>query len=275
MKARHPALFACGVLNYYGGAYPLRTVAADFARGGVRILRPDVNLSHDEHVIEKDAVRLGLGAVKHVTKKTVRAIFAQRPFVDMRDFFERVAPRRQELRALVLSGACDDLAPLSARGYPIAHEELLAAGTLDGFVAHAPAGPNADAYRALVRIRNEVTFTDMHPSDHPMRVLRDEASAAGATPIASLREGEGRIAGIVAASRRIETQGKRKMQFVTIEDETGVIEVVLTPGVYAALGDPVTNAGPFLIDGMFQDDALTAKSVIPFHRRPSPWRRSA
>ena len=274
-KAHHPVAFACGVLGHYGGAYPLRTVAADFARNGVRILRPDVNRSQAEHLVDDGSVRLGLGAIKHVTKKTVRAILEERPFADMRDFFSRIAPAERELRALVLCGACDDLAPLSARTYPIAHEDLLAARSLDGFVARAPSGPTVAAYQALVRIRNEVTFLDMHPSEHPMRVLRAEAAVAGATPIAELREGEARIAGIVAASRRIETRGKRKMQFVTIEDETGVVEVVLLPGVYASLGDPVTNAGPFLIDGVVEDGALTVKSVIPFHRRPSPWRRSA
>jgi len=69
------------------------------------------------------------------------------------------------------------------------------------------------------------------------------------------------------------------MQFVTMEDETGIVEVVLFPGVYASLGDPVTNAGPFLVTGKVEDDhgdlSLTVTRVVPFHRRPAPWRRSA
>src|SRR6185312_16230907 len=212
-KTHRPAAFACAVLNHYGGAYPLRTVAADFERSGVAILRPDVERSAIEHVVEEGTVRVGLGAIGRLTKKNAAKLVALRPFADMRDLIARVAPSDRELRALVLSGACDDLAPLSARGYPIAHEDLLATQRRDpslaSFVARAPGGPRADLYRGLVRARNEVAILGMHVSDHPMRLLREEAAATGAVPIASLaaRVGRGaRIAGIVAASRRIETR---------------------------------------------------------------------
>src|SRR5207302_4983031 len=40
LRTHRPALFACAVLRHYGGAYPLRAIAADFARSGVRILAP-------------------------------------------------------------------------------------------------------------------------------------------------------------------------------------------------------------------------------------------
>ena len=283
MKVHRPAAFACAALNYYGGAYPLRTLAADFARAGVRILRPDVNRSAAAHALEGEAVRVGLGAIKHLARKHVAALIAARPLRDMPDLLARVPLSDRELRSLVLAGACDELAPLSARAYPIAHEDLLAYRRRDpslaGFVARAPGGPCGDAYRALVRIRNEVDILAMHVSDHPMRVLRAEARAAGAVALADVaaRVGrETRVAGIVAASRRLDARGGRRMQFVTLEDETGLVELVLLPGVFAALGDPVSSPGPFLVDGVVEDDhgdvTLTVTGVLPFHRRPSPYR---
>jgi DNA polymerase III alpha subunit len=64
LKTHHTAAFACAVLNTYGGHYPLRTVAADFARHGVRLLAPHVNHSEARCGVESGAVRVGLSSVK-------------------------------------------------------------------------------------------------------------------------------------------------------------------------------------------------------------------
>lgn len=222
MKTQHPVEFACGGLNHYGGSYPLRTVAADFARAGVRILGPDVNASAEAHDVQGGAVRVGLGAVKHLA----RAAAAPTP------------------------------------------------AALDGFVVRAPRGSRAPAYRALVRIKNELVHFQMHVADHPLRVLRPEATRSGAIPTGELSAHVGRrcrIAGLVAATRRVRTRAGRIMQFVTFEDEDGLVEAVLFPGVYAALADPVTNPGPFLVDGEVAEDHgdvhLVVSHLSPFHAR--------
>jgi DNA polymerase III alpha subunit len=60
LAAHYPAAFACGVLDHYGGQYPLRTIAAAFARRGVRLLAPHVEHSAESTQLEDDAVRIGL-----------------------------------------------------------------------------------------------------------------------------------------------------------------------------------------------------------------------
>jgi DNA-directed DNA polymerase III PolC len=279
LKVHHPVELACAVLNNYAGAYPLRTVAADFARNGVRLLAPSVNASGPHCAIESGAVRVGLSSIKHLARKNLERILERRPFGEVRALLQEVPLSRRELRALVLCGACDDLAPLSASLYPVAHEELLEqleqSRTLDGFVARGPAGARADAYQRLVRINNELTVLDMHLTDHPMGVLRSEATRVGcvATGALSGLVGESvQIAGVVAASRRHRTQAGQLMQFVTLEDEQGLVESVLFPSRYLALGDPVTNPGPFLVRGTVAEDHrdvhLVVTDVKPFHQRP-------
>src|SRR5207248_3324024 len=54
LKTHFPEEFAAAVLNNYGGMYPLRTVAAELARFGIRILRPCVNTSHLRSSVERD-----------------------------------------------------------------------------------------------------------------------------------------------------------------------------------------------------------------------------
>jgi DNA polymerase-3 subunit alpha/error-prone DNA polymerase len=285
LKTHYPVELACAVLNSYGGLYPLRTVAADFSRHGVRLLAPHVNLSAVLSQLESGAVRVGLAAVKHLTIKNRRQILDSRPFADIRDFLERVPLSFRELEALVLCGACDGLAPLGPETYPIAHEELVARlkqdrspQALQGFIPRQPFGSRRDLYTALVRIRNELNFLSMHLYGHPMHVLREEALRAGCVSTAELPARKGqftRIAGVVAASRRLATRGGKIMQFVTFEDEHGLVEAVLFPEAYASLGDPVSNPGPYLVGGRVALDHgdlhLLVSELTPFHERPQPY----
>jgi len=106
-------------------------------------------------------------------------------------------------------------------------------------------------------------------------VLRDEAARAGCVPIAELASRTGRtarVAGVVAATRRLATRNG-PMQFVTLEDDTGLVEAVLFPATYTALRDPITTPGPYLLTGHVATDHgdvhLIASTLIPFHTRPT------
>ena len=91
--------------------------------------------------------------------------------------------------------------------------------------------------------------------------------------LAARRGEKVRIAGLVAAARRLVTRGDRIMQFVTLEDEHGLVETVLFPDVYASLQDPVTTPGPFIVGGRVEDDngevQLRVSEVLPFYLRPA------
>jgi len=278
LKAHHPVEFACGVLNSYGGHYPLRAVASDFTRGGVRLLAPHVNHSGVAHQLEDGSVRLGLASVKFLTARARDWILKERPFPDLRSLVARAPLSAAELESLILSGACDDLAPLTGSAYPFPHEELLTRWKrepgvrgLDGFVARNARGGFAEAYRTLTRIRNELRFLGMHPSGHPVRVLRDEADREGCTTTAELAGRAGqfvRLAAVVIATRRHADRDGRVVQFVTLEDEYGLAE--------ALLQEPLTSAGPLLVGGWMEGDGssshLRVSDVKPFHQRSAPSR---
>jgi DNA-directed DNA polymerase III PolC len=302
LKTHAPAEFGCAVLNHHGGLYPARTIAAAVSRWGVPILAPAVNRSEaactpeelDAAGTARDApgpaasraVRVGLGKVKRLSASSLRRLLASRraegPFADLAGLLSRVRPSAAEAEALILCGACDELPPLSADAYPFAHEALVAA-----IRAGAPAGvppalqpPRQDAdparlalYRALVRIRNELRFLDVHVSHHPMRVLRPEAARHGCVPLAAAPARAGgfvRVAGLLAAARRVESRSG-VMQFLTLEDETGTLEAVLFPPAWRRLGSAVTTPGPFLLEGRLEEDHgafhLVATGLRPFHER--------
>ncbi|HEX7038442.1 MAG TPA: PHP domain-containing protein [Pseudomonadales bacterium] len=293
-KVHHPGAFACGLLNGYGGAYPLRTVAADLARHGLRIHPPDVNVSAERtRPVAADGVRVGLGQIRHLTAKLVARLLETRardgPFHSVDDLLARVGPGRRELSALLRVGACDALPPLSAQDYPYLHEALLAgiAGELSphafeelaSSLRHRPADdPLERRFRLLTRIRNELDYLEMHLTAHPMAVLREEAAEHGCQTVDELtaraQDDRVRLAGLLAASRR-HPLGDGAMQFLTVEDETGLLEATIPPGRYRSVSSRVTTPGPYLIDGLIHEEhgyrRIEVLRMIPFHqRRPRP-----
>ncbi|HEX4339963.1 MAG TPA: PHP domain-containing protein [Polyangiaceae bacterium] len=299
-RVHHTSEFACAVLNHHGGLYPIRTVAAALVRAGVELRAPDVTVSEMRTVREGRAARIGLDALRHVGEAAKRAVLSARaaaPFLSLSDLVARVPMTDREFAAFVLSGACDQLPPLSAETYPFAHEAVLGAAPTPSAHAGTAPTPNARAgtaptpnaragtaperlelYRALVRANNELRYLEMHPSAHPMKLLRDEARRAGALTTAEAEAHAGtriRLAAVVAALRRIRTARGDVMQFVTLEDEEGLLEAVVPPTAYAELGDPIKMAGPYLVEGAVERSSGTTTVVVdavkPFHRRHRPY----
>lgn len=291
LKTHVPAEFACAVLNNHGGMYALRSLASDFQRSGVRILAPSVNHSFARCTMEGHAVRIGLDQIKFLTQASKRKIVALResggPFRTLAEFLKKIPLSAREIEALILAGVLDGLAPLAADLYPFAHEGVIQA-------LGKPADPDRlqtfqtggvivesneqlkqlDRYRSLVRVSNELKFFHMHISDHPLRILRSEAEKHGCVPISELSSHTGeiaKIAGMIAASRRVVTRSGLVVHYLSFEDELGIIESVLSPAVYRHLEELIQNPGPYLIEGKIEleggDIRLNVRKLGPFTKR--------
>ncbi len=293
LKSHWPAPFAAAVIDHHGGMYSLRTLVSDLQRSGVTFALPSVQRSERHSAVLDGSVVVGLEHIKHLRASTRARLVQARPFRDLRDMIERVRPRADELRALIRSGACDELAPLSAEAFPFAHDYWLQRIAIAGVGALAQPAPSfqprtaRDAsrlpvYRALRRVQVELELLGMHITEHPMRVLRLEAERVECTPSSMLaaRAGERvRFAGLVAALRRALTKRGEIMCFATFEDEHGLVEAVLPPRALVTLGDAIDNPGPFLLSARVRDTRgltqLDVEALMPFYRRdPAPSGRS-
>jgi DNA-directed DNA polymerase III PolC len=296
-KAHHPVEFACALLNHHQGLYPLRTLAAEFARMGVELRGPHVNFSTYPSGLETGlgegpaAVRVGLDKVRGLSRRGSEALLQERagggPFGSLRELLERVRLNRREVAALILAGVCDGLPPLTTADYPFAHEAALdwlkRGGALTGLDRLPIPRPVAVSERGrlfqrLVRVRNELRILQMHLLAHPMALLRPEAQRYACRPIfeavAAPAGAKLRLAVIVAAMRRVPTR-QGPMQFLTVEDETGLLEAAVLPPAYRRLGERIATPGPFLIEGRLRRQQgaihLDVGDITPFHERERPY----
>jgi DNA polymerase III alpha subunit len=292
-----PLEHGCALLDHHAGAYPRRVIAADLARRGAPLLPPRVERSRLECVVEADtrdptrrSIRVGLGLLSSLGSATRQRLLDERarcPFEDADALTRRVRPRPGELAALLRTGACDELLGLLPSDYPWVQEAVLERLVSGGGVPleavierarhGAPSAPLAsiERERSLRRIQNELRYLRMHLSDHPMRVLREDADRLGCVPSDRLERCANQrvpFAGLVAATRRVALAEQAATQYVTLEDEHGLVEAQIAPRAFARLGPALRTPGPYLLEALVAERQgsiyLVVQSLMPFHERP-------
>ncbi len=293
MKEHLPLELACALVDHHQGLYPLRTIVGELARRGIVVRPPHVNRSRLRAALELErgerAVRVGLDRVGALSAALAEQLVAGReargPYRSLAELVARSPLRGRPLEALVLSGACDGLAPLAPEGYPFLHEAALArlraGASLEGLRAEPAPGTDParlELYRTLSRVRNELVHLGLHLTCHPLEALRGEAERAGCARIvdASTAGERTRLAGTLAALRRVATR-RGPMAFLTLEDETGILEAVAFPPVYGRIAAGLGTPGPFLVEGTLASDRgarhLELAELEPFHARRRPLAR--
>lgn len=280
LKAHHPVEFAVAILNHHAGMYDPRVHLEDAKRRGVRVLLPDVNRAEDASAVEDGAVRIGLGRVRGVSERSCAALLearARRLFRDLEDFLVRVPVSRPEAEALVLAGAFD----FTGRPRPellavvaVAHRALGDRARRPGrdgdalFETEAPPRsplrvPSLPDFLPEEKLWLEWRTLGLCAGPHPMTLFRRAGLPRGTLSAAEAEASIGRsvrVAGLVAAMRTVPTRAGAPMQFVTLEDETGMIECTLFPATYARHRGTVRGLGPYLAEGAV-DEQLGAPTV--------------
>ncbi|HEV2344608.1 MAG TPA: error-prone DNA polymerase [Actinocrinis sp.] len=256
LKLYYPAAFTAALLNNQPmGFYSPASLINDARRHDVTVRGVDANASRDKAILEpvsgpyvrthphssphpQPALRLGFASVRDLGAKAAERITAERdengPYDDLEDFVRRTGLPRAALEALATAGAFDCFGP--AR-----REALWQAGALAGTTdAHLPGTSGADRTPALPAMSPvEQTFADLwatgtSPDSHPIAHVRAHLDATGHTRIADLADVPDRrlvhVAGIVTHRQRPPTAGG--VCFLSLEDETGLVNVVCSPEVW-------------------------------------------
>ncbi|MBM3683579.1 MAG: error-prone DNA polymerase [Actinobacteria bacterium] len=247
-KLHYPAAFCAALLDAQPmGFYSPHTIVQDARRHGVQVRTPDVNRSGRGPTLEPCsdsaggvAVRLGIGSVRSVGADLADRIVAGQPYRDGVDLRRRSGAGLPALEELALAGALDGL--IDPSGRPLDRRRALwAAGAfaqaapdrLPGIVTGTdapPLPPMTQEEEALADLR----ATGISPDGHPTRFHRAALDALGVVPAAGLPRVADRtrlrVAGVVTHRQRPATAGGTT--FLNLEDETGLINVVVSRGCW-------------------------------------------
>jgi error-prone DNA polymerase len=269
-KLYHPAAFCAALLNSQPmGFYSPQSLVADARRHGVLVRHPDVNDGRAEAVLQPDpgsadgqAIRLGLGEVRTIGTELAEKIDAERdaggPFLDLADLARRVRLTGPQAEALATAGAfasfgVDRREALWAAGVVAAVRPEHLPGTAVGL--EAPALPGMTDAELTV---SDVWATGVSPQSHPMQHLRERLDGLGAIRVDGLDEVGRRtdepprvlVGGLVTHRQRPATAGG--VTFVNLEDESGMLNVTCSEGLWARYRTVALGSAALLVRGRLE-----------------------
>ena len=201
------------------------------------------------------AVRMGIGSVRHIGDDLAERLAAGRPYRSIEDVARRAEVPTKGLEALATAGAFDCFGPDTGAG----RRELLwqagalaqsGPGRLEGIVTgvEAPTLPGMSAQEEALA---DLWATGVATDGHPTRFLRPELEARGvvrACDLAATTHGDKVLVGGVVTHRQRPATASGTT-FLGLEDETGLINVVVSIGCWTRYRHQARNSPALLIRG--------------------------
>jgi error-prone DNA polymerase len=295
LKRWYPAAFCAALLDAQPmGFYAPHTLVQDARRHGVEVRSPDLNASAATATLEVEpatrlapapggdappetwgsggpAVRLGIGYVRGIGDDLAVEIAAGRPYASAEDLASRVELTLPQLEALATAGAFGCFGADRRRSLWTAGAAAQGGrGRLPGVVTGLDA-PQLPGMSPAEEARADLWATGVSPEGHPTRFLRRHLDARGVVTAAALRAtpdgAKVTVAGVVTHRQRPATAAG--VTFLNLEDETGLVNVIVSAGCWAHHRQVALTAPAMLIRGRLEavDGVL---DVVAEHLEPLP-----
>ncbi|MEG1557535.1 MAG: DNA polymerase III subunit alpha [Oscillospiraceae bacterium] len=290
LKCHYPTEFMAALLtSVLDNTDKVIEYIAECQKQAINVLPPDINISENGFTVDRDSIRFGLLAVKNVGRNLITSIISERKkngdFVSIVDFCERMYStelNRRALENLVRCGAFDNF-NATRRSMILGIEGILKAveedkknnlsGQIDLFSsgdakAHSlPVLPDAEEFDIKDLLAMEKEAAGMYLSGHPLleyKKLSEEISdytIRDYTGDDSLRfdNREALLLCEIAAIKQKVTKKNETMAFVTIEDISGTMEMLVFPQSLERYGRLLTLNGIVVVKGRLsvkEDEAV-------------------
>jgi DNA polymerase-3 subunit alpha len=293
MKAHYPVEFMAALLTSETGNADKQVKYINEARGmSISILPPDVNESDLYFTPVGESIRFGLAAIKNVGENTAKAIkdssTERGEFKSLYDFCERIESRflnKRVFESLIKSGAMDSVGPREAMLASVddALTSLQRASRIRESGQHglfgggsAPAAApfelrDAAPWGEEERLAGEYAMLGFYVSGHP---LEKYASRLDDWKVVSLGQVEGErngkeipVAALIVGSRPMRSKKGARWAIFTIQDMTGIQELLAFPESFARFESTLKPGSPLLLKVRVQVEEAGTRLSLQEARR--------
>jgi error-prone DNA polymerase len=287
LKTHYPAHFLAGILTHDPGMYPRRLLLEDARGHGIPILPLDVNASEPEYVVEEAGggygIRLALQDVHGISDAEIRSILearADRSFADVGDFLRRTTVSKPVVEAIAHAGGFDaiDRGTRRDRLYAAMTAAPQRAGdqlALDLRPATSGGGeprPVSDVgfslpeYTDAERVRAELEVLGLDASRHLVTFFEPLLADLDVTRARDLHRCRSdrrvMVAGVKVASQTPAIRSGQRIIFLTLDDATGPVEVVVFESVQPRVAKTVFHSFLLAVVGTVRRTGRKGVSVI-------------
>lgn len=268
MKANYPVEYMCALLTAESGdTEKIAAALSECKKMGINVLPPDINESNvgfniieEEDSLEKRAILFGFSAIKNVGGAAVEAIVSVReeggPFASFTDFCMRVDGQKvnkKVFESLIKAGALDRFGKRAAL---LAAMEEVRSKAAKEKSSSSQAGlfeldekentktfatdhlPDIQEFSLEERLGLEKEILGFYLTEHPLTASLSQLGSKITHKMVELSPEEHigkklKVGGLVASQRIIITKkGGKEMSFVTLEDDTGTLDLVVFPKTF-------------------------------------------
>jgi error-prone DNA polymerase len=258
IKCHHPAAFLASLLNSQPmGFYQPSQLVQDARKHGVEVRPADAELSGWDCTIESNAVRLGLRMAGGFGEAAGKRVVASRPHASVADLARRAGLNRKDLKCLAAAGALQSLAGhrrsahWAASGVEKETAFLPPAMEAKGEVEFEPPAEGEE-------ILADYASLGLTLGRHPLALLRNDLESLGVTTAENFlfkRHGSiAQAAGLVTCRQRPDTRSG--VVFVTLEDESGCVNVVVWSDLFERQRKELLGARLLGVEGVVQREGL-------------------
>ncbi len=260
---------------------------------GLKVLPPDINESgHDFVNTGRGEIRFGLKAIKNLGRGAIEAIIAGRQqgnYQDIIDFLERVdlaAFNRTSLESLMLAGAFDSLAQKRSQLVSSCDELYSRFNTSKAAQAQGQTSffdlvekkeefysgefdfPEMEEYTHQEKLELEREYLGVYVSGHPLAPYYQLFAYLGCLKEADSKKARILRGGFIKNIREHITKNGNRMAFLSIEDISAELDVVVFPDIYRRYSGRLTEGDVVLISGKRDEDKLIARQLVPLQAPP-------
>lgn len=290
LKAHYPSQFMAALLSCdMHNTDKIVLYINECREHDIDVLPPDINESNSDFAVIEERVRFGLEAVKNVGGSALESIIEERqqngPYKSLADFCSRIDSRRVNRRvieSLIKAGAFDSLGAKRSQLFAIldtAMEQAQAAqrDRLSGQKSLFGMLPGTEAAKSIEiklpdipewpdkdKLAAEKETVGFYLTGHPLASHRRElqmVTTSTLTDLAELHNQPVRVGGLLKTRKNIISKKGDRMAFLTLEDISGIAEIIVFPKVYQNCEKLLDEDGPLIIQGKVEIDEQTNKVI--------------
>ena len=303
LKCHYPKEFMAALLtSVLDSTSKVTSYIEECARLKIPVLPPDIAQSGMGFTVSDEGIRFGLLAIKNLGRSVIADAIREReaaPFQNFNDFCERMHGRdlnRRAMESLIKCGAFDRMNPNRRQllaGYEAISSSLDAVkqknldgqlgffDTMAGTAREEYVFPDVEDFPFMERLNLEKEVTGMYLSGHPLGEYADLIPKLGTAKIShvALEEYDNKqvdILCIVSARQSKATRSGDTMAFLTVEDTTGAMEVLVFPKILQRYGQLLTVGSVVVLSGRIsvreeEDAKLLCEKAVTIQDRLA-WR---
>jgi len=290
LKAHYPAQFMAALLSCdMNNTDKVVVYINECKEHEIEVLPPDINESNRDFAVVNNRIRFGLAAVKNVGGAAIDSILEVREnagrYTSLDDLCARIDSRRVNRRvieSLIKAGAFDSLGAKRSQLFAILDQAMSRAqssqrdrqsGQISLFAALPKAAqgatnielPDLPEWEEKEKLAYEKETVGFYITGHPLDNFRRELKEVVDTDLAGLAswpEGQPvRIGGLVRTIKEHKNKKGERMAFLTVEDTTGAVEVIVFAALFRDRGALLADAAPLIIQGRYEKNEAGGKII--------------